>query len=390
MQGRWGPYPQYMCRSSQSALPLLLSLFRTCIGQDSNGYIRDDEGVWLVVWVFLAAFGVVLCCVVTAVLYRKHLEMKQDQIEEHEAINGVQETREWYFLEGAVQRGPYTRYQMNVYLKLGEQGGFTRRAMVKLHWQENWTTVEALWPEPGTEFTEHVAPRFSVEDVRGDWHRHSLAARPLGDAPLPPMDWYYQKGGRVQGPWQTGQMRVWFMQGYFDAQTLVRVGDGTGDFVPVADLFPQLESSFAVEPTKASRGFGSIRPMGSVRIEGSIICGTGQTPGRGSAILGAPAPIGRTASCIANAEMLLQAAEAAAGRPSTLHAAPVIPCGRLPDPPMLESYGQLVGEDAGDTSKEKKHKKKSSKHDQDEVKKKKKKKKEMKSSEEPRCSLGEV
>mmetsp|Transcript_20732 Transcript_20732/g.34233 ORF Transcript_20732/g.34233 Transcript_20732/m.34233 type:complete len:796 (-) Transcript_20732:37-2424(-) len=59
---------------------------------------------------------------------------------------------------------------------------------------------------------------------------------------------YLDDVGQTQGPFTSSQMREWFQDGYFNAETLVRLANsGPNDFVQLGLLFPEGEGAFLSE-----------------------------------------------------------------------------------------------------------------------------------------------
>merc|ERR1711988_2051102 len=62
-------------------------------------------------------------------------------------------------------------------------------------------------------------------------------------------DWYYQDPqGRVQGPFNSDDMRDWYQNGYFKPNLPVRQGNNNRPFVQLAVLYPDLRRAFQSRP----------------------------------------------------------------------------------------------------------------------------------------------
>lgn len=220
----------------------------------------DSDGqVTAIIVASIIAIASVFICVVLWLLRRKLIQSGGSLLLPDE---GNEELRDWLYRDEDEIVGPFTGSEMRAFLETGRIDGNT---MVKLVWQPDYEPVEAMFPH-GNEFRSR--PTFTREEVNTDWHRHSRLAQPQG-VPLPAMDWYYQAPTGKMGPFETGKMRHWYMENFFDESVLIRLGDKDGEFAPIRAYYPNPESAFAeipIRPARPSTGSSSSSQGRSSRV----------------------------------------------------------------------------------------------------------------------------
>lgn len=120
---------------------------------------------------------------------------------------------------------------------LFSRGEIHETTLVKLVWQTNFSPVQELWAETLEAFK--TPPKLPADAAKEDFHRHSQWAQPKAGM-VPKHQWFYKlPDGTVHGPFETGKMRHWFVEGFFTLETLVRAGpDQTGQYATIGEHYP--------------------------------------------------------------------------------------------------------------------------------------------------------
>lgn len=203
--------------------------------------------------IIAGCLGALLCLSLAALLLWRRQQKVQEVKDEEE---GPAEIKEWLYQFAGTTKGPHTNSEMQQFCKKDEIGRSTKAKVV--WWTRDFTEISTLFPEVGTEF--QVPAQADAENVHSQWHRYSVHARPRGAGAeiLPQMLWYYlSPAGEMQGPFETGKMRHWHIEGFFpDVTPLQMILDGGSSppavdanaFRPLKELFPDLTKAFDTMP----------------------------------------------------------------------------------------------------------------------------------------------
>jgi len=77
------------------------------------------------------------------------------------------------------------------------------------------------------------------------------------------MMWSYMTpAGTKEGPFETGKMRHWFVEGYFRGSTPIRLeGEDSQDFLPLSEFYPDVREAFTSVPRCSRRLSGQASPQ---------------------------------------------------------------------------------------------------------------------------------
>lgn len=238
---------------------------------------ETDDSVYVFVWTIAGVIVFGSCLFLLFLVCRRNATRRKRF--EDEAGAG-EDVKQWYYVQDGEQLGPFSSYAMRVHFRAD---GVDRGTLCKLVWQAEFVPVSHLFPDSGTEF--NMEPKLTNEDAHTDWHRHSVLARPSGRPP-PAISWFYSKDDKVYGPFEMGKMRHWFVEKYFAADTLARIGDPHGSFHPISDFYPDQEKAFDGVPLIPQDLSEEAPPDAADRGRGSFY-----TPGSGSGLAFPPAAL---------------------------------------------------------------------------------------------------
>lgn len=210
------------------------------------GDVEKDRKLVLDIALIGVFLGVFSCIIAAGVCMWRRKQNKRELMEEMEEKPG--EIKEWVYKTEGETKGPFTNSQMREFFVAGTINRKTRAKVV--WWTLDFRPLTVLFPQVGTEFT---VPAAAAGDAHsGAWHRYSVLSQPIGPAP-PPLMWYYKTAsGSEEGPFESGKMRHWIVEGFFDDTILLCLaGVEPREFKPLRMHFPKLSEAFLTMPQGA-------------------------------------------------------------------------------------------------------------------------------------------